>query len=48
MKKVLLFFLLILNFTFGAGKNYYHFEGKIGNLPVTKKIKVLENYVNAT
>lgn len=48
MKKVLLFFLLVLNFTFGAGKNYYHFEGKIGSLPVTMDVNVLENYVNAT
>ena len=48
MKKVFLFFLLVLNFTFGAGKNYYHFEGKIGSLPVTMDVNVLENYVNAT
>jgi len=48
MKKVLLFFLLILNFTFGAGKNYYHFEGRIGSLPVTMDVNIIENYINAT
>ena len=48
MKRVLLFFLLIFTLSFGAGKNYYHLEGKIGNIPVTMDINVLDNYINAT
>lgn len=48
MKKIILFFILILNLTFGAVKNYYHFQGKIGNLPITMDVNFLDNYINAT
>ena len=48
MKKILVVLFLVALSCFGAEKNYYHFEGLLGTVPITMDINIIGNEVEAS